>query len=120
LYDAAADAFRERETTLHSFGTFTQLSLVEGSSLRAPDGEHDDRADAYSLALVARRIPTPSPWLDPRHRLVLWPPTRPEDLILNSNLNEPMDERMAAVRRMLIEEDDGNAWHHDLIDGPLR
>lgn len=54
LYDTCADAFRNKETLLHNFQTFTQLSLIEGSTLRAPAGEMDDRADAYALALVAR------------------------------------------------------------------
>jgi hypothetical protein len=53
LYDAAADAFREGRTVLHSFATFTQLSSIEGASLRAPAGEADDRADAYALACAA-------------------------------------------------------------------
>lgn len=54
LYDACADAFRQNDTILHSFKTFTQLSLIEGETLRAPEGELDDRADSYALALVAR------------------------------------------------------------------
>jgi hypothetical protein len=53
LYDDAADAFRNQETTLHSFATFTQLASIEGSTLRAPDGERDDRADSYALACAA-------------------------------------------------------------------
>lgn len=53
LYDAAADAFRNRETVLHSFATFTQLASIEGATLRAPEAEHDDRGDAYALALMA-------------------------------------------------------------------
>ena len=52
LYDAAADAFRNGETVVHSFATMTQLQSIEGSTLRAPEGEHDDRADSYALALV--------------------------------------------------------------------
>jgi hypothetical protein len=79
LYDTCADAFREGDTKLHSFAAFTQLSLIEGSTLRAPDGEHDDRADAYSLALSACKMRTGSYRLDPDRRLVLWPPARPED-----------------------------------------
>ena len=51
LYAVAADAFREQETMLHSFATFTQLASIEGASLRAPEGEPDDRAVAYALAL---------------------------------------------------------------------
>jgi hypothetical protein len=54
LYDAAADAFRNGETTLHAFPTFTQLASIEGATLRAPKDEHDDRADAYALAIQAR------------------------------------------------------------------
>lgn len=56
LYDNAADAFRTNDTKLHSFTTHTQLSSIEGSSLRAPDGEADDEADSYALALVARTL----------------------------------------------------------------
>jgi hypothetical protein len=51
MYAQAADAFRESQTVLHSFATFTQLASIEGASLRAPEGEPDDRADAYALAL---------------------------------------------------------------------
>jgi hypothetical protein len=51
LYDRCADAFRNRETILHSFATFTQLPSIDGSTLRAPEGQHDDRADGYALAL---------------------------------------------------------------------
>lgn len=53
LYDAAADAFRHSETILHSFDTFTQLSSIEGATLRAPEGLMDDLADSYALALAA-------------------------------------------------------------------
>lgn len=56
LYDNLADAFRERSTTLHSFATNTQLASIEGSTLRAPPGTHDDRADGYALANVARAL----------------------------------------------------------------
>jgi hypothetical protein len=53
LYDAAANAFRERQTVLHGFAAFAQLASIEGSSLRAPAGEADDVATAYALALTA-------------------------------------------------------------------
>jgi DNA invertase Pin-like site-specific DNA recombinase len=56
LYDTAADSFRSKDTVVHNFATFTQLASIEGSSLRAPDGEMDDLADAYALALVARSL----------------------------------------------------------------
>jgi hypothetical protein len=57
LYDNCADVFRDRETILHSFESFNQLASIEGSTLRAPEGEFDDRADGYALALMARLTP---------------------------------------------------------------
>jgi hypothetical protein len=56
LYDAAADAFRNEDTILHSFATFTQLASIEGATLRAPEGEHDDRADSYALAIAGGHV----------------------------------------------------------------
>jgi Terminase RNaseH-like domain/Terminase large subunit, T4likevirus-type, N-terminal len=52
LYDRAADAFRHGEVLLHSLATFHQVASIDGSTLRAPEGERDDRADACSLALA--------------------------------------------------------------------
>ena len=54
LYNELADCFRDKDTTLHSFDTYTQLASIEGATLRAPAGEHDDRADSYALAHVGR------------------------------------------------------------------
>ena len=48
----AADSSCNREMVLHSFATFAQLALSERGMLRAPEGEHDDRADSYALALT--------------------------------------------------------------------
>lgn len=56
LYDQLAEAFRTGITQLHSLDTYTQLTSIEGSSLRAPTGMHDDRADSYALAHVARAL----------------------------------------------------------------
>lgn len=61
LYDKLADVFRDKETTLHSFATYTQIASIEGSTLRAPEGEHDDRADSYALANAGRLIVVPPP-----------------------------------------------------------
>jgi hypothetical protein len=55
LYDATATAFREKTTILHSFASYEQLAGIEGSTLRAPAGEKDDRADSYALALTGIR-----------------------------------------------------------------
>jgi hypothetical protein len=54
MYSTTADAFKDAETILHSFATYVQLASIEGASLLAPEGEPDDRADSYALALVAR------------------------------------------------------------------
>lgn len=54
MYDGLADCFRDGDTTLHSFATYTQLASIEGSTLRAPEGSHDDRADSYGLAQIGR------------------------------------------------------------------
>lgn len=59
MYDHAANAFRERETIIHNAETITQLMMVEGATLAAPEGMHDDRAMAYALALTARMIRMP-------------------------------------------------------------
>jgi len=53
LMAEAADAFRNRETRIHSRETLMQLAAVEGSTLKAPEGMHDDRAISYCLAVVA-------------------------------------------------------------------
>lgn len=58
LYSTCADAFREKTTTVHSFETFVQLSSIDGSTLLAPEGQKDDRADSYALALCGCGIKT--------------------------------------------------------------
>lgn len=54
LYDGIADSCRDQSVTIHSFATQTQLASIEGATLRAPEGEHDDRADSFALADKAR------------------------------------------------------------------
>jgi hypothetical protein len=63
LYDHCADALNNNEVKVHSFSTFMQLSSIEGSTLRAPEGQHDDRADSFALAVcgrLAERIELPT------------------------------------------------------------
>jgi hypothetical protein len=62
LWTAAADAFRGGATLLHSFATLTQLASIEGSRLRAPEGQRDDRAVAYGLGLLAVTLDEPPDW----------------------------------------------------------
>lgn len=56
LYDCCANSFRLEDTIVHSFKAFTQLASIEGASLLAPEGEQEDVADAYALALIARTL----------------------------------------------------------------
>ena len=53
VYHHCADAFRDGETQVHSFTTYVQLASIDGVTLQAPEGQHDDLADAYALAIVA-------------------------------------------------------------------
>ncbi len=57
LYDGMADAARDGQIVIHSFKCYTQLGSIEGATLRAPEGEHDDCADAFALATAARNMP---------------------------------------------------------------
>lgn len=58
LYTECADHFKQnaqaQTKVLHSFATYMQLASIEGATLRAPEGQHDDRADAYALAQMGR------------------------------------------------------------------
>jgi hypothetical protein len=101
LYDTAADAFRNGEATLHSLATFTQLASIEGSSLRAPTGEGDDRADAYALACVASRQRTGPYQIE--GDLLRWPPAD----------YRPSSEPRSWLEHVLAE----NGLHPWLIEG---
>ena len=53
LYGLVADAVRDAVCTIHGSETAAQLASIEASTLRAPQGLHDDRADAFALAIAA-------------------------------------------------------------------
>lgn len=53
MYDLVAEATKNGELAIVDEETYLQLASIDGSSLRAPSGEHDDRADALALAIVA-------------------------------------------------------------------
>lgn len=63
LYTECADAIRDGEVLLRCQMTASQLGAIEGGTLRAPEGDHDDLADAFALACaglgdaVVRRRP---------------------------------------------------------------
>lgn len=54
LYNDMTNCFHDKDTTLHSFSTYMQLASIEGATLRAPEGQHDDKADSYALSHVGR------------------------------------------------------------------
>jgi hypothetical protein len=54
MYSSMADAARDQQMTIHSFETYSQLASIEATSLRAPEGLHDDRADSVALANMGR------------------------------------------------------------------
>lgn len=62
-YDKAADQVREGQVLIHDPDTYEQLAGIEGSTLKAPPGDKDDRAIAFVLACVGReqRAPTTVP-----------------------------------------------------------
>jgi hypothetical protein len=53
LYDALAEAVRDGVCKIRSVETASQLASIEASTLRAPQGLHDDRADSFALAVAA-------------------------------------------------------------------
>ncbi len=53
LYNALADAIRDGACIIHTAETAGQIASIEASTLRAPQGLHDDRADSFALAIVA-------------------------------------------------------------------
>jgi len=55
MYSIGADILRDSGATIHSAKTMTQLSLIEGSTLKAPEGDFDDHAVAFMLALMAAK-----------------------------------------------------------------
>jgi hypothetical protein len=52
LYGLTADAVRDGACVIRGGETATQLASIEASTLHAPGGLHDDRADAFALAIV--------------------------------------------------------------------
>ena len=53
LFGVLADAVREGVCAVRDGETAVQLASIEASTLRAPEGLRDDRADAFALAVAA-------------------------------------------------------------------
>ena len=52
MYDALVEEMRNSNVIIHDDATKTQLAMIEGSSLSAPEGKHDDLAVAAALAVA--------------------------------------------------------------------
>lgn len=59
VMDNAADALRDGALVVHDRATLDQLASIEGATLKAPEGQHDDRAVAHVLGLAALRFCSP-------------------------------------------------------------
>lgn len=57
LYDDGASTIMHGDCLLHDFGAYTQLGSIDRATLRAPEGEHDDKADSVMLALKGTTLP---------------------------------------------------------------
>lgn len=57
MYDGVAEKARELLVIIHHPETLWQLLAIEKSTLRAPEGEHDDLADSFALAVMAMSKP---------------------------------------------------------------
>jgi hypothetical protein len=57
LYDEGTKLLKDGACTIHSNSTFMQLSNIEGSTLKAPEGDFDDEAVSCMLGLVAATEP---------------------------------------------------------------
>lgn len=55
MYDLAAETIQTGGTAISDQETRLQLASIEASTLRAPQGLHDDYADAFCLALAGLR-----------------------------------------------------------------
>ena len=53
LYGLLAAAVKDQTCTVRDMETASQLASIEASTLRAPAGLHDDRADAFALAVAS-------------------------------------------------------------------
>jgi len=65
LYDFAADLLRTGDCKISDFTTYTQLASIESSTLLAPEGLKDDRADAFCLAQRAATQPVSTAEVQP-------------------------------------------------------
>lgn len=53
MYTHAADSLRDKLVIIHDEETLNQLASIDGATLKAPEGNHDDYATSFCLATVA-------------------------------------------------------------------
>jgi hypothetical protein len=56
MYTRMAETARDRECVIHNEETFMQLTSIDGNTLAAPEGRHDDYATSFSLGMCARAM----------------------------------------------------------------
>ena len=56
--DTAATIFKEGSATIRTEATQLELGSIEAATLKAPEGEYDDRALSFVIGLAALRWPT--------------------------------------------------------------
>lgn len=54
LFDILCEVLREEHAIIHHQNTYLELMMIEGATNKAPEGEHDDLAISYALAIVGR------------------------------------------------------------------
>jgi hypothetical protein len=59
MYDDFTDKVRDQEIIIHSSESYMQLDSIDGSTLSAPDGMHDDRAVSFVLATLSSQLLAP-------------------------------------------------------------
>ena len=55
-YSEAATAIKDEEVIIHDATTYSQLQMIGGSKLEAPEGDLDDHATAFCLTQTAIRL----------------------------------------------------------------
>lgn len=59
MYSDFVDQVRDHELIIHSFESYMQLASIDGSTLSAPEGMHDDRAVSFVLATLSVQLLAP-------------------------------------------------------------
>lgn len=52
MYDTLVEEIRGHSCTIHDEETAVQLASIEGTTLKAPEGDHDDRAMGFGLSVM--------------------------------------------------------------------